>query len=134
MGIYLTQPELYSFKGMLISPIGGGGVVLTTTYLINIIPSRVLDNESPAKVLRSFYPHFRTSNGLNPWVFGCTTYVHVHSQHRDNLDPRAIKCIFLGYSSTEKSYKCYNLLTKNFYISTNVTFTKNKPFYPKSSF
>ena len=25
MGIYLTQPELYSFKGMLISPIGGGG-------------------------------------------------------------------------------------------------------------
>ncbi|RVX16318.1 Retrovirus-related Pol polyprotein from transposon TNT 1-94 [Vitis vinifera] len=110
-----------------------GEVVLTATYMINRIPSRVLDNKSPIKILKSFYPHFRTSNELTPRVFGCTTFVHVHSQHRDKLDPRAIKYVFLGYSSTKKGYNCYNPSTIKFYISADVTFTENKPFFPKSS-
>ena len=93
----------------------------------------MLDNKSPVKVLKSFYPHFRTSNGLTPRVFGCTAFVYVHNQHRDKLDPRAIKCVFLGYSSTQKGYKCYNSSTIKFYISADVTFTENKPFFPKSS-
>ena len=79
-----------------------GEAILTATYLINRILSRLLDNKSPVDVLKSFYPLFRISNGLTPRVFGCTAFVHVHSQHRDNLDPRAIKCVFLGYSSTQK--------------------------------
>ena len=110
-----------------------GEVVLTATYLINRIPSQVLHNKSLVEVHKNFYPHFRTSNGLTPRVFGCTAFVHVHSQHRDKLDPRAIKCVFLGYSSTQKGYKCYTSSTKKFYISADVTFTKNKPFFPKSS-
>ena len=64
-----------------------GEVVLTATYLINRILSRLLDNKSPVKVLKSFYPHFITSNGLTPRIFGCTTFVHVYNQHRDKLDP-----------------------------------------------
>ncbi|RVW75295.1 Retrovirus-related Pol polyprotein from transposon TNT 1-94 [Vitis vinifera] len=64
-----------------------GEAVLTATYMINRIPSRVLDNKSPVEILKSFYPHFRTSNGLTPRVFGCTAFVHVHGQHRDKLDP-----------------------------------------------
>ncbi|KAJ9686475.1 hypothetical protein PVL29_015399 [Vitis rotundifolia] len=110
-----------------------GKVVLTATYMMNRIPSRVLDNKSPVEILKSFYPHFKTLNGLTPRVFRCIAFVHVHSQHRDKLDPRAIKCVFLGYSFTQKGYKCYNPSAKKFYISTNVTFTKNKLFFPKSS-
>ena len=56
-----------------------GEGVHTTTYMINRIPSRMLDNKSPAKILKSFHPHFRTSNGLTPRVFGCTAFVLVHS-------------------------------------------------------
>ena len=93
----------------------------------------MLDNKSIVEVLKSFYPHFKTSNGLTHRVFGCTAFVHVHSQHRDKLDPRAIKCVFLGYSSTQKGYKCYSASTRKFYISADVTFTENKPFFPKSS-
>ncbi|KAJ9680557.1 hypothetical protein PVL29_019775 [Vitis rotundifolia] len=110
-----------------------GKAVLTATYMINRILSRVLDNKSPVEILKSFYPHFRTSNGLIPRVFGCTAFVHVHTQHRDKLDPRAIKCVFLGHSSTQKGYKCYNPSTKKFYISADVTFSENNPFFPKSS-
>ena len=51
----------------------------------------------------------------------------------ETLDPRAIKCVFLGYSFTKKSYKCYNPSTRKFYTSTDVTFIKNKHFFPKSS-
>ena len=101
--------------------------------MINRIPSRVLDNKSPVEMLKSFYPHFRTSNGLTPRVFGCTTFVHVHNQHKDKLNPRAIKCVFLGYSSTQKGYKCYNPSARKFYISADATFTENKPFFPKFS-
>ncbi|KAJ9675453.1 hypothetical protein PVL29_024397 [Vitis rotundifolia] len=110
-----------------------GEAILTATCMINRIPSRVLDNKSPVKILKSFYPHFRTSNGLTPRVFGCTAFVHVHSQDRDKLDPRAIKCVFLGYSSTQKGYKCYNPSARKFYIFADVTFIENKHFFPKSS-
>lgn len=101
--------------------------------MINMLPSRVLDNKGPIELLNDFYPHFRTSNGLTPRVFGCTAFIHVHSQHRGELDPRDIKCVFLGYSSTQKGYKCYNPLSKKFYISVDVTFFKHKPFFLKSS-
>ena len=30
-------------------------------------------------------------------------------------------------------HKCYNPSARKFYISTDVTFTENKPFFPKSS-
>ena len=110
-----------------------GEAVLTATYMINRILSQVLDNKSPVEILKSFYPHFKTSNGLTPRVFRRTTFVHVHSQHRDKLDPRAIKCVLLGYSSIKKGYKCYNPLARKFYISVDVTFIENKIFFPKSS-
>ena len=86
MGIYLTQPKPYSFKGMILSHIGGKAVLIAT-YSINRIPSRVLDNKSPVDVLKSFYPHFRTSNELTLRVFECTAFAHVQRQHRDKLDP-----------------------------------------------
>ena len=69
--------------------------VLTATYLINRLPSRVLDFKSPYEVLKG-----RKLNLSQLKVFGCTCFVHIQSSHRDKLDPRAVKCVFLGYSST----------------------------------
>jgi hypothetical protein len=31
-------------------------------------------------------------------VFGCIAYVHVPDEKRSKLDPKADKCIFIGYS------------------------------------
>lgn len=110
-----------------------GEAVLAASYMINRLPTRILDNKSPIEVLNSFYPHIRTSNGLIPRIFGCTAFVHVHKQHRDKLDPRAVRCVFLGYSPTQKGYKCYHPSSKKWYISADVTFSENKPFFSKSS-
>ncbi|RVW49546.1 Retrovirus-related Pol polyprotein from transposon TNT 1-94 [Vitis vinifera] len=48
------------------------------------------------------------------------------------LDPRSLKCIFLGYSSNQKGYKCYSPVTRKFYNSMDVTFFETQPYYPKN--
>jgi hypothetical protein len=56
-------------------------------------------------------------------VFGCTCFVH--SQDENKLEPRARKCIFIGYSSTKKGYKCFDPLANRFYFSRDVIFNEN---------
>ena len=65
--------------------------VLTATYLINRMPSRTLGFHCPSKVFLHSFPHTRAvSTDLPPKIFGCTSFVHVHPQHRSKLDPRSL--------------------------------------------
>jgi hypothetical protein len=41
-------------------------------------------------------------------VFGYIAYVHVPDEKRSKLDPKAKKCIFIGYSLEQKGYRCFN--------------------------
>nr|KYP54945.1 Retrovirus-related Pol polyprotein from transposon TNT 1-94 [Cajanus cajan] len=99
-----------------------GEAVLTATYLINRLPSTILSSKSPMEVLKSFYPHITHTNNHQPRIFGCVSFVHVHSSGRGKLDPRAIKCVFLGYSATQKGYKCFHPPSQKFFVSRDVTF------------
>ena len=58
--------------------------VLTACYLINRLPSIILASKSPMEVLSSFYPNVSTSNQLVPRIFGCVSFLHVHSGNRGN--------------------------------------------------
>ena len=102
-----------------------GEAVLTAAHLINRLLTRVLEFQSPVALLTKFFPNFNASNNLVPRIFGSVAFVHVHSQNRGKLDPRAIQCIFIGYSSTQKGYKCFHPPTRKFYVSANVTFVEN---------
>ena len=97
-----------------------GDVVLTATYLVNRLPSRTINFETPLSVLAKHYPHISTSNALPLRNFGCTTFVHIHAHHRNKLDPRGLKTIFIGYSPTQKGYRCYCPQKKKTYISCDV--------------
>lgn len=110
-----------------------GDAILTSTYLINRMPSRILSYKTPLQTLQNWFPTSRIHSSLQPKVFGCTTFVHNHSQNLSKLDPRALKCIFIGYSPTQKGYQCYDPSTKKVYSSLDVTFFENKPFYQKTA-
>ncbi|CAL9026883.1 unnamed protein product, partial [Prunus brigantina] len=84
-----------------------GHAVLSAAYLINRTPSRVLDFKTPHDVFGDHVSPVSVSK-LPPKVFGCVAYVHVYSHQRSKLDPCALRCVFIGYSSTQKGYKCYH--------------------------
>jgi len=85
--------------------------------MINRFPSHILENKNPLENPTNFYPHFKISNGFIPRIFRCTTFVCIYNQNRDKLDPWAVRCVFLGYSATQKDYKCYSPSSKELYIS-----------------
>ncbi|KAM1175182.1 hypothetical protein ACFX19_028211 [Malus domestica] len=101
--------------------------VMTAAYLINRLPSRVLGFKSPMEIVKN-----KKVDLSHLKVFGCICFVHVQPLHRDKLDPKATKCIFLGYSSTQKGYKCYNPQLKKLIVSKDVQFHETNSYYSKS--
>uniref|UniRef100_A0A2N9GBD9 Integrase catalytic domain-containing protein n=1 Tax=Fagus sylvatica TaxID=28930 RepID=A0A2N9GBD9_FAGSY len=99
--------------------------VLTAAYLLNRMPSRILKGKSPFEM---FFPG-KNPFSVPPRVFGCVSFVHNHSPNRDKLDPRAHKCIFLGYSRTQKGYRCYSPSLRKHFVSADVTFFEDIPYY-----
>ena len=77
------------------------------------------------------YHQFFPNNPLfpiDPKVFGCTCFVRdVHSQV-SKLDPKSLKCIFVGYSQVHKGYRCYCLTLRRYFISTDVALFETTPF------
>ena len=108
-----------------------GEAVLTAAYLINRMSSRVLKFQTPCQTLLKSFPTTRLISIVPPKIFGCSVFVHINQQHRSKLDPRSLKCIFLGYSANKKGYKCYSPVTRKFYNSMDVTFFETQPYYPK---
>ena len=85
--------------------------VLTAAYLINRMSSRILGMASPAEMLLG-----QRDFKVPPKVFGCVCFVRDHRPSVGKLDPQAVKCIFVGYSSTQKGYKCWDPVGKKLFI------------------
>jgi len=82
--------------------------------------------------MTTFYPSIPTLNSLKNRVFGCPAFVHGHSPYWGKLDPRAIKCVFIGYAPNKKGYKCYHPQSRKIYISKDVTFHETESFFLSS--
>ncbi|KAM2296216.1 hypothetical protein ACFX1S_035911 [Malus domestica] len=80
-------------------PLSYWGEALTSAvYLINRVPSRSVDFQTPLQALSSHVDAPAVPN-LPPHVFGCVAFVHLHKQQRSKLEPRALRCVFVGYAS-----------------------------------
>ncbi|GMI96773.1 hypothetical protein HRI_003346600 [Hibiscus trionum] len=89
----------------------------TACHVINRLPPWPGTKPSPFERLYHHKPnvsYFR--------IFGSVGYVHVLKQNRTKLDPKAKKCIFVGYDTYRKGWRCMDSETKKIIISRDVVF------------
>lgn len=97
-----------------------GDCILTAAYIINKLPTKVLENRTPHEILLGKIPSY---NHLK--VFGCLAYVHDNVGNKEKFGERGKPCVFLGYPMGQKGYKFFNLKEEKFYVSRNATFVEN---------
>lgn len=92
--------------------------VLTATYLINKLPTKVLSWKSLYELLfskPSTFDHLK--------IFGCLYFAANLQPHKDKFGDRGIKCVFLGYPIRQKVYKLMDLHKKKLFVSRDNTHT-----------
>ncbi|RVW77227.1 Retrovirus-related Pol polyprotein from transposon TNT 1-94 [Vitis vinifera] len=99
-------------------------------YLINRMPSSILHDQIPHSLI---FPTQRLYF-LPPQVFGCTCFFHTLRLEQDKLSAKATKCIFLGYPRLQKGYCCYSPNTHRYFLSADVTFFEDSPFFLSSEY
>ena len=50
----------------------------------------------------------------------------------DKFAPKATKCVFAGYSRTQKGYKCWNPQSRSYVVCADVTFFEGTSFFEAS--
>ena len=125
MGYILATTRCLLFQANL-SKKYWGEVVLTAAHVINRIPMKVIDYDTPLSRLTAFFPTIKVFTGLLARVFGSVAYVH---QNAGKLDPRSLRCVFIGYSSTQKGYRCYHPPSRRFFTSADVVFNEDKFYF-----
>ena len=84
-----------------------GDPLLHATYLINRMPSKILNFKTPINMLHQLYPQSRLFHSLPLYIFGCTVFIRNPDKHASKLDPKGTRCVFLGIASNKKGYKCF---------------------------
>ncbi|GKU98443.1 hypothetical protein SLEP1_g11451 [Rubroshorea leprosula] len=106
-----------------------GEAALTAVYLINRIPSSVLNNQSPYERLHGILPAYNLLK-----VFGCACFVLLPPHEHNKLELRARLCYFLGYGITQKGYRCWDPVSQKLRVSRHVVFWEHTMFSSLSNF
>ena len=93
---------------------------LTATYLINRLPTHVIDKKCPLERLFHTPPNYSLLK-----VFGCACWPHLCPYNKQKLSFGSKECVFLGYSSLHKGYKCLDTDSGRVNISRDVIFDEN---------
>lgn len=98
-----------------------GHCVLHAIFIINRLPSPVIDMSSPYHRL-----YGKTPDLTNLRVLGCLCYASNLSPSRHKMAPRGKKCVFIGIPAHTKGYLLYDLLDKSVFISRDVSFYESQ--------
>jgi histone deacetylase 1/2 len=90
---------------------------LTAVFLINRLPSRVINDQSPYEHLFGHPPDYSFIR-----TFGCAVWPHLRPYNSKKLEFRSKKCVFIGYSNMHKGFKCLDPSNGRVYISRDVIF------------
>ncbi|XP_019257625.1 PREDICTED: uncharacterized protein LOC109235830 [Nicotiana attenuata] len=93
-----------------------GDCIRTTAYLINKLPTEVLQGKCPYEVL-----HNKQEKVEHLRVFGCLCFAS-NLPGGDKFTQRERNSVLIGYSKTQKGYTLYDLDSKRVSISRDVSF------------
>lgn len=91
----------------------------TAVFLINRLPTPVLDFKSPYSLL---YGKSHMYNLLK--TFGCLCFPYLRPYNDHKLQFRSKECVFLGYSSYHKGYLCLDHSSGRLFVSRHVIFNE----------
>lgn len=90
---------------------------LTAVFLINRLPSKVINNDTPFAHLLGQDPDYTSLR-----TFGCACWPNLRPYNTRKLQYRSKQCVFLGYSNFHKGFKRLDPSEGRVYISRDVTF------------
>ncbi|KAL0412449.1 UNVERIFIED_CONTAM: Retrovirus-related Pol polyprotein from transposon RE2 [Sesamum radiatum] len=91
--------------------------LLTAAFIINRLPTSVLQWKSPYEVLYSKAVDYSILK-----IFGCLAFATNLQPHKSKFAKRAHRCIFVGYATGRKGYKLFDLDDNVMLISRDVVF------------
>jgi histone deacetylase 1/2 len=94
--------------------------VLTSTFLLNLLPSKVINSDAPAERLLHVTQNYDALR-----TFGCACWPNLLPYNTRKLAFCSKRCVFIGYSSLHKGVKCLDISTGRVYISRDVVFDEN---------
>jgi hypothetical protein len=92
---------------------------ISTAYLIKRLPSLVINHTTPLECLFHQSPDYSSLR-----VFGCACGPNLRPYNTHKLAFRSKQCIFLGYTTLHKGYKCLDVDIGRVYVSRDVVFDK----------
>lgn len=93
--------------------------ILTSVYLINLLPTPTLNWDTPHTRL---YGHSPSYSSLR--VFGWSGFPHLGCLPSNKLSNHIVKCVFIGYGPQRKDYHCLDPKTSRVYVSRHVLFNE----------
>jgi hypothetical protein len=116
IGLSTSRPTRYSY--ILGCQLASGEAVFTAVHIRNHCPSAATGDSSPIELLTGIKPdrsHLRT--------LGCETYSYV-PKRKKKFQPKATRCVFLGYAVGVKAYRLWDIDAQKTIISRNVRFNE----------
>ena len=91
------------------------------TWILNNLPTVVLNHKSPVELLYRKKPDIRDFHR-----FGSLCFLHSNGKGKTKFDPKAIPCRFLGVSEDSKAFHVERLLDNRVMTSGEVTFVDER--------
>jgi len=93
----------------------------TSVFIINRLPSPIIDNVSP------YFKLFNKSPYYSPFrSFGCSCFPLLRPYSTHKLMFRSKHCIFLGYSNNHRGYRYLDPISRKVYVSRHVVFDESR--------
>jgi len=103
-------------------------VVATSAYLLNTLPSQTLNHRTLLQILAT-QTNIPPIQMLPPQDFGCSVFVHILKANKTKFNPCAEKCVFVGYVTHQKGYRCYNPITHRVYVTMDCDSLESEYFF-----